>query len=121
MVAAWEMQIERKHRPRGMRSDAVNTSFVLVAKKGERCKEVVEWNSLEFQLEKLLAIEHERLSSHDWSAEDVGRSLFGIAVCRCAQLSSVCEGGMQLSTLNVLRRVAERVQAFVPEFHIEER
>src|SRR5260221_2262850 len=121
MDAAWELQIERKHRPRGMNSDAVNTSFVLVGKKRITEWKKTHWDDLSKELDALLAVQHDRFLLGNCLPEDIGRSLFGIAVSRCVQFECVLENGVQIETFDILRRLAQHVQRLVPQFQIDER
>ncbi len=121
MVAAWEMQVERKHRPRGMRSVAVNTSFVLVGKKHHGQWGEASWPEFESRMTHRLIMERDRLLPTGWSDDDVGRSIFGSAVCAYSRAGNVYEDGRVLSSQQVLERLAKQVESMIPSFSIARR
>lgn len=120
LQAAWPLQMERKHRPRGMRSEAVNVSFALVASKGELVEDV-EWRVLSESVEEGLAERRAKCEQLGLSGGDLGHAIFGSLVQRFALSKSIKDGDRTVSTREALTWLASRVEQEIPNFKIARR
>jgi len=122
MVAAWSMHIERKHRPRGMNSDAVNTSFVLIGKKYEGERDSVQWSDFASTLRSRLLEEQQRLLvSSTLNACDITLSLLGVAMSLCTRVNHVYDDGRTIHLRETMERVVDLVEVISPGFSIARR
>ena len=119
ITAIWPMKVERTARPRGMRSNAVNVSFVIVARLGPQGGPV-EWEVLADQIKLNVKPLSTELVALGWSAPDIGAACFGRAI-GIAQASEVVEGGKVLPFHRSVERVLELVRADYPELIIQTR
>ncbi len=118
---ATEMRVERKHRPRAMRSDAVNTSFALIGRPRHRPIGRTELMSHVASLRSYLKIQHERLEALQLSNLDNGHALFGLGVSYCAKAGHIECDNKVLSHAQVLELLAREVEGIVPGFEMARR
>lgn len=114
LVAAWPIYVERQHRPRGMGSRAVNTSFVLVARRCIRQPEDREW-------EEFLAVIRRRLFEkargmeldEKYGPDTRGRTLFGQGVALYFEVGKVLRSGEEVSSQEVVEEITRIVEELV--------
>lgn len=114
------MALERRARPRGMNSKAVNTSFVIVARHAVNRFQVVEWDSLRGDIEKEVSHSANYLRGLGWDDVDIGLACFGTTVGKFVAFD-VIEEGKILSTRECLERCSHIVEETVPSFSLHKR
>ncbi len=108
LVAAWPMYVERQHRPRGMRSRAVNTSFVLVCRRRpRRPARRITWEDFRALLEEELEVADRIAPAEKFGPHTLGRTLFGRAVSRCTAQDEILRDGEPLALREVLALITE--------------
>lgn len=114
LVAAWPMYVERQHRPRGMGSRAVNTSFVLVAKRCVDSPVDRVWEEFIVELKERLVEEAKTLELDEKYGPDTrGRTLFGQGVAQFTQVGQVMRGEEVVSFGEVVEGISEVVEELV--------
>ena len=114
MVAAWPMYVERRERPRGMSSRAVNTSFVLVARKRHTPIEPVGWPDFEDRLQSRLGRADDDYATDDkYGADTRGRTLFGLGISLYSDAGIVEYNGAPMGAGAVIDGIADIVEQLV--------
>src|SRR5262249_7288019 len=116
----WPMTIERTHRPRSMKSAAINTSLVLVARPRDTASAMRLVQS-EPGIDQLIKAALERADAADWP-DDVAATLAFVSAVE-ARLSQFTEEMLsRQDTVNsVCREVADRIYESIPEFSFSAR
>lgn len=115
LVTAWPMYVERRHRPRGMSSRAVNTSFVLVARQRRESRDTIDWSRFEELLRRRLCAEDQALDLEGkYGPHTRGRTLFGLGISLYSQQGIIVdEQGEELDPVQVVERIARAVEELV--------
>lgn len=114
LVAAWPMYVERQHRPRGMGSRAVNTSFVLVVRHCAELPPDREWEGLVLEIRQAMVEGAEALEVDEIYGPDTrGRTLFGQGVALVTEVGQVMRGGEVVQTQEVIEEIAKIVEELV--------
>ena len=111
------LSIERRQRPRAMRSEAVNTCIVIVAKKALHALDVISLESLKSQFKAKTFGMIDPLRAAGWADADVGMALFANAVGLLARVSHV-EG---YTDQKALISCEETIRSAVPGFSMQKR
>ena len=114
LVAAWPMYVERRHRPRGMSSRAINTSFVLVARKRLGAQAVMNWSRFEIMVRQSLADQATVMQLDEkYGPDTLGRTLFGQGISLYSQTGRILEDGRNLTAEEVLERISMLIEELV--------
>ncbi|MGW3951325.1 DUF1156 domain-containing protein [Streptomyces sp. NPDC004752] len=116
----WPMTIERTHRPRSMKSAAINTSLVLVARPRDTASAMGSVQP-EPGIDQLIKAALERADAADWP-DDVAATLAFVSAVE-ARLSQFTEEMLshQDTVNSVCREVADRIYESIPEFSFSAR
>jgi putative DNA methylase len=112
------LSIERKQRPRAVRSDAVNTCVVLVAHRDASAKQAAALASLCDQLRDVSTTLGKSLQRAGWQEDDIASAVYAQSVGMLANVSEVTEGMSDREALKVFETV---VQEAFPGFKISAR
>lgn len=112
LVAAWPMYVERRHRPRAMGGRAVNTSFVLVARRRRKQVAPMAWSALAASLAEAMAHQDRKLADdEDYGPHTRGRTLFGLAIARYSQQGEIIdESEVAMAAVDVIAAIAQMVE-----------
>lgn len=108
--------MERKHRPRGVRSASVECSLVLVAQPRSGPSRPVSWSSFEIALHDYIAAVT-AVADH----QSLGHRAFGGALCLASAAPEIRDGSEALSPRDVVHRLADAVSTVVPGFKLVRR
>ncbi|MFF0222765.1 DUF1156 domain-containing protein [Streptomyces sp. NPDC004629] len=116
----WPMTIERTHRPRSMKSAAINTSLVLVARPREAASAmglVQDAASTDALIKEAL----DRAAARNWP-DDVAATLAFVSAVEARLTQFTDEMLSQQDTVNsACREVADRIYESIPEFSFSSR
>lgn len=112
------LSIERRQRPRAMTSEAVNTCIVLVARKLQQPRAVINFDEVVGILKRQTLTMLPLLQDYGWQPYDIGMAIFAHGVLAVANASRV--DGVE-SDLVALQRLGQEVRTFVPDFKLQAR
>lgn len=122
IVNVQPLNIERKHRPRGMNSTASNVCLVLVARKVAQKKRKVSYSVIEEIIEGFNFDYYKRLS---WTDHDIGLAVLGKVVAVMSNASCVVtrENSQEdvIPDAKVLESVYELLKNKLPKFNLSKR
>jgi putative DNA methylase len=119
LVAVWPMQVERRHRPRGMNARAVNVSFVLVARRRYECPPAKPWSVFEALVRERIVVARQELIDKGAGGDELGHSLVGTGVCVLSEQGlPLDEGGCAMTHLEAVEGIARIVEELVPGFSV---
>jgi putative DNA methylase len=120
LTAVWPLQLERRHRPRGMRSAAVNTTFVLVCRSRSQPRPVLRWEDFASELGSLAQSAEHDSTTPGADSEMSNQALFAGAVAAYSRTGGLVDDGA-LSCVEVIERIAAHLEATSPGFAISRR
>lgn len=112
------LSIERKHRPRGMSSEAVNTCVVFIGRKTKAKKSISELNDIERRVNGYCNGYAQALINSGWREQDVALAIFAQGVGLLSNCESV---GQEVELTKSLASIEKRIKKFFPSFKIIDR
>jgi putative DNA methylase len=119
--ACWPLTLERRARPRGMTSKAVDVSVVIVARKASEPLQKRDWKWVKAQIgQEVSRLIHE-LGPMQWEEADLGLACFAKAVSVIAACEAVYESNRLLPLRECLERAFAQIATSLPSFSLQSR
>jgi len=112
------LSIERKHRPRGMTSEAINTCIVFVARKSNKAKPTASIQDIIRKITSYCNGFAQSLINSGWHEQDVALAVFAQGVGYLCNISHVTKN---LKTSGVLKAIEQEVALKFKNFKIKDR
>lgn len=112
------LSIERKHRPRGMSSEAINTCIVFVGRKTTNPKSVGKLVDIEEKISSYCNGYAKALLNSGWQEQDIALAVFAQGVGLVANCASVDD---KENLTSVLKGIENLVKKSFPSFKVADR
>jgi len=119
IITFWPIIIERRARPRGMRSKAVNVSVVIVARHKPEKLSTCDWNEVKEEINKVISELSCKLISYGWRNEDIAWGCFAKSVGIIAKYDKIIDGNNFLSLKDCIKRCALQIEEHFPSLSLK--
>lgn len=122
IVAFWPILIERMARPRGMKSEVVNVSVVIVARHKDETIYARSWEDLSHEIDETISSFSQEFTSLGWKERDIAWGCFARSVGVMARYDVILdEANNSLSLQELIRRCADHVGKKIPSLSLKTR